>query len=75
MSGISLQGKQVKQAALQAVLVSVDDMEGLEMTLEILGETDTARISKSLAALGRGQPGVHLATAPAGPGRHRAIGA
>src|SRR6516165_12779014 len=39
----------------EAVLLSVDDLEGLEMTLEILGDTDTvARISESLAALGRG---------------------
>ena len=41
----------------EAVLVSVDDLEGLEMTLEILGDTDAvARISESLAALGRGGP-------------------
>ena len=46
----------------EAVLVSVDDLEGLEMTLEILGDGDAvSRISESLAALGRGEPG-------AGPG-------
>jgi PHD/YefM family antitoxin component YafN of YafNO toxin-antitoxin module len=38
----------------EAVLLSVDDLEGLEMTLEILGESDAVtRISESLAALGR----------------------
>jgi mRNA-degrading endonuclease RelE of RelBE toxin-antitoxin system len=47
----------------EAVLVSVDDLEGLEMTLEILGDTEAvARISESLAALGRGEPGADLAT-------------
>ena len=39
----------MEQAALQAV--SADDLEGLEMTMEILGDTDAvARISKSPAA-------------------------
>ena len=34
----------------EAVLLSVDDLEGMEMTLEILGKTDAvARISESLA--------------------------
>ena len=65
----------MKQAALQAVLVSVDDLEGPEMTLEILGDTDAARISKSLAALGRGEPGPDLATARQDLARRRAIGA
>ena len=51
----------MKQAALQAVLVSVDDLEGPEMTLEILGDTDAGRISRSLAALGRGEPSADLA--------------
>jgi len=45
----------------EAVLLSVDDLEGLEMTLEILGDTDAvARISESLAALGRGEPGADI---------------
>jgi antitoxin YefM len=45
----------------EAVLVSVDDVEGLEMTLEILGDSEAVgRISESLAALGRGEPGTHL---------------
>src|SRR5215510_9498249 len=47
----------------EAVLLSVDDLEGLEMTLESLGDTDAvARILESLAALGRGEPGVGIAT-------------
>ncbi|MGN6172114.1 MAG: type II toxin-antitoxin system Phd/YefM family antitoxin [Streptosporangiaceae bacterium] len=42
----------------EAVLLSVDDLEGLEATLEILGDSEAvARISESLAALGRGEPG------------------
>jgi antitoxin YefM len=46
----------------EVVLLSVDDLEGLEMTLEILGDTNAvARISESLAALGRGEPGADLA--------------
>jgi hypothetical protein len=44
-------------------LLSVDDLEGLEMALEILGDTNAvARISESLAALGRGEPGADIAT-------------
>ena len=47
----------------EVVLLSVDDLEGLEMTLEILGDTDTvARISESLASLGRGESGADIAT-------------
>ncbi len=47
----------------EAVLLSVDDLEGMEMTLEILGDHESvARISESLAALGRGEPGADLAT-------------
>ncbi len=46
----------------EAVLLSVDDLEGLEATLEILGDSETgARISESLAALERGEPGADLA--------------
>ena len=46
----------------EVVLLSVDDLEGLEMTLEILGDTNAVvRISESLAALGRGEPGADLA--------------
>jgi prevent-host-death family protein len=46
----------------EVVLLSVDDLEGLEMTLEILGDADAvARISESLAVLGSGEPGVGIA--------------
>lgn len=46
----------------EAVLLSVDDLEGLEATLEILGDSEAgARISESLAALERGEPGADLA--------------
>jgi len=44
-------------------LASADDLEGLEMTLEILRDSAAAeRISRSLAALGRGERGVNIAT-------------
>ena len=47
----------------EAVLLSVDDLEGLEMTLELLADTEAvARISESLAALGRREPGAEIAT-------------
>ena len=47
----------------EAVLLSVDDLEGLEMTLEILGDGESvARITDSLAALSRGETGADLAT-------------
>jgi PHD/YefM family antitoxin component YafN of YafNO toxin-antitoxin module len=60
----------------EAVLLSVDDLEGLDMTLEILGDSESvARISESLAALGRGEPGVDLATVRADLARRRATGA
>jgi antitoxin YefM len=60
----------------EAVLLSVDDLEGLEMTLEILGDTQAAaRISESLAALSRGEEGVDLATVRADLARRRAVGA
>lgn len=60
----------------EAVLLSVDDLEGLEMTLEILSDTESvARISESLTALGRGEQGVDLATVRADLARRRAAGA
>ena len=60
----------------EAVLVSVEDLEGLEMTLEILGDSESvARISESLAALGRGEPGADLATVRQDLARRRATGA
>ena len=41
----------------------MDGLEGLEMTLEVLADTGAvARISESLAALGRGEAGVDIAT-------------
>jgi prevent-host-death family protein len=56
----------------EAVLVSVDDLEGLEMTLDILGDSAAvARISESLEALGCGEPGVDLATVRADLARRR----
>jgi antitoxin YefM len=59
----------------EAVLVSVDDLEGLEMTLEILGDSDAvARISESLAALSRGERGVDLATVRADLAQRRHSG-
>jgi prevent-host-death family protein len=60
----------------EAVLLSVDDLEGLEMTLEILGDMNAAaRVSESLAALGRGEPGTDIATARQDLTRRRVTGA
>src|ERR1022692_2066018 len=60
----------------EAGLLSVDDLEGMEMTLEILGDSDSAaRIVESLAALGRGEPGADLATVRQDLARRRATGA
>jgi prevent-host-death family protein len=60
----------------EAVLLSVDDLEGLEMTLEILADGDSvARISESLATLGRGEPGGDRDTVRQDLGRRRATGA
>jgi antitoxin YefM len=59
----------------EAVLVSVDDLEGLEMTLEILGDSAAAaRITESLAALERGERGVDIATVRADLARRRHSG-
>jgi antitoxin YefM len=59
----------------EAVLLSVDDLDGLEMTLEILADNDAvARISESLAALGRGEPGADLAAVRRDLARRRATG-
>ena len=47
----------------EAVLLSLEDHEGLEMTLEILGDAEaSARIAESLASLDRGQEDVVLDT-------------
>jgi len=60
----------------EAVLLSVDDLGGLEMTLEILGDTDAvARISESLAVLGRAEPGVDMTTVRRDLARRRVTGA
>ena len=60
----------------EAVLLSVEDLEGLEMTLEILGDTEAvARISASLTALNAGETGVDLATVRADLARRRTTGA
>jgi prevent-host-death family protein len=60
----------------EAILLSVDDLEGMEMTLEILGDSHAAaRISESLAALGRGEPGADLATVQQDLARRRTRGA
>lgn len=59
----------------EAVLLSVDDLEGLEMTLDILADTEAAgRISDSLAAVARGEEGVDLATVRADLARRRSSG-
>ena len=59
----------------EAVLLSVDDLEGLEMTLEILGDSEAvARISESLAALERGEPGADMATVRQDLARRRVTG-
>lgn len=59
----------------EAVLLSVDDLEGLEMTSEILADSAAAaRISESLAALDRGEQGVDLATLRADLARRRRLG-
>ena len=59
----------------EAVLLSVDDLEGLEMTLEILSDSQAvARITESLAELGRGEGGVDLATMRGHLARRRATG-
>jgi prevent-host-death family protein len=60
----------------EAILLSVDDLEGMEMTLEILGDSHAAaRISESLAALGRGETGADLATVRQDLARRRTRGA
>lgn len=59
----------------EAVLLSVDDIEGLEMTLEILGDNESVqRISESLRELGRGDAGVDVETVRADLARRRTTG-
>lgn len=59
----------------EAVLLSVEDLEGLEMTLEILAdESSVARITESLTALEGGDSGVDLTTVRKDLARRRATG-
>lgn len=59
----------------EAVFVSVEDLEGLEMTLEILTDTDAVtRIGESLDAMASGDPGVDLATVRRELAQRRAAG-
>lgn len=59
----------------EAVLLSVDDLEGMEMTLEILSDDSTvARISESLEALRCGESGADLATVRGDLARRRVTG-
>jgi prevent-host-death family protein len=59
----------------EAVLLSVEDLEVLEMTLEVLGDADSAaRITESLAALNDGESGADLETIRADLARRRATG-
>lgn len=45
----------------EAVLLSVDDLEGLELTLEVLGDQrSVAGIVQALAELEAGEPGVSV---------------
>ena len=61
---------------LERLILAVPPMTGAEyLTLEILGDNDAvARISESLAALGRGEPGADLATVRQDLARRRATG-
>lgn len=60
----------------EAVLLSVNDLESLEMTLEILGDTEAvARVSESLAALERREPGAGMDTVRQDLARRRVTGA
>jgi prevent-host-death family protein len=59
----------------EAVLLSVEDLEGLELTLEILGDSEaSARIAESLASLDRGDEGVDLETVGKDLARRRLTG-
>lgn len=59
----------------EAVLLSIDDLEGMEMTLEILAEEATvARVLESLAAIESGEIGIDLTTVRKDLARRRATG-
>ena len=58
------------------VLLSVDDLEGLEMTLAILGDSNAvALISESVAALARREPGADMAAVRQDLAQRRVTGA
>jgi len=57
----------------QFVLVSIDDLEGLEITLEVLSDAEAVgRIAESLASLESGDPGATVAELRADLARRRA---
>lgn len=57
----------------QFVLVSIDDLEGLEITLEVLSdEGAVGRITESLASLESGDPGATVAELRTDLARRRA---
>jgi prevent-host-death family protein len=59
----------------EAVLLSIDDLDGLEITLEALGDADAAaRIAEALDALSAGDTGVDLDTVRRDLARRRATG-
>lgn len=59
----------------EVVMLSVDDLEGMELTLEIMGDGESlARISESLDALNQGDEGVDLDTLRADLARRRVSG-
>lgn len=59
----------------EAVLLSIDDLDGLEITLEALADADAAgRIAEALDALDARDRGVDLDTVRRDLARRRAIG-
>jgi prevent-host-death family protein len=59
----------------EAVLMSIDDLDGLEMTLEALADADAAsRIGEALDAIDAGDTGVDLETVRRDLARRRATG-
>lgn len=59
----------------EAVLLSIDDLDGLEITLETLADAEaTGHIAEALDALGAGDTGVDLDTVRRDLARRRATG-
>lgn len=59
----------------QFMLLSVDDLEGLEITVEVLSdEAAVARIAESLRTLAAGEPGASIDDVRADLARRRAAG-